>query len=152
MTRWQRAFPDRPSRSAPAPASRATGSSPRCRWLGLTGDAIAAALTVGHLLECSGQISGGNLSEPGAPDPSVDELARLGEPVADIARDPKDGRPALQFKPEVASLNMGTMNFGLYEMLKRTKEFKFDWERPYLEGSWDRIFRNTFADIAFILE
>jgi uncharacterized protein (DUF849 family) len=61
-------------------------------------------------------------------------------------------RPALQFKPEVASLNMGTMNFGLYEMLNRTKEFKYDWERPYLEGSWDRIFRNTFADIAFILE
>jgi uncharacterized protein (DUF849 family) len=61
-------------------------------------------------------------------------------------------QPALQFKPEVASLNMGTMNFGLYEMLKRTTEFRYDWERPYLEGSWDRIFRNTFADIAFILE
>ncbi len=61
-------------------------------------------------------------------------------------------RPALQFKPEVASLNMGSMNFGLYEMVNRTKEFKYDWERPYLEGSWDRIFRNTFADIAFILE
>jgi uncharacterized protein (DUF849 family) len=61
-------------------------------------------------------------------------------------------RPALVFKPEVASLNMGSMNFGLYEMLKRTKEFEHDWERPYLEGSWDRIFRNTFADIAYILE
>lgn len=61
-------------------------------------------------------------------------------------------RPALRFKPEVASLNMGSMNFGLYEMLNRTKDFKYDWERPYLEGSWDRIFRNTFADIAYILE
>ncbi|HVE48623.1 MAG TPA: 3-keto-5-aminohexanoate cleavage protein [Casimicrobiaceae bacterium] len=61
-------------------------------------------------------------------------------------------RPALEFKPEVASLNMGSMNFGLYEMLNRTKEFKYDWEKPYLEGSWDRIFRNTFADIAFILQ
>jgi uncharacterized protein (DUF849 family) len=61
-------------------------------------------------------------------------------------------RPALEFKPEVASLNMGSMNFGLYEMIARTKEFKYDWERPYLEGSWDRIFRNTFADIAYILE
>jgi uncharacterized protein (DUF849 family) len=61
-------------------------------------------------------------------------------------------RPALEFKPEVASLNMGSMNFGLYEMLGRTKEWKHDWERPYLEGSWDRIFRNTFADIAYILE
>ncbi len=61
-------------------------------------------------------------------------------------------RPALTFKPEVASLNMGTMNFGLFEMTKRTKEFKYDWERPYLEGSWRGIFRNTFADIAYILE
>ena len=61
-------------------------------------------------------------------------------------------RPALTYKPEVASLNMGTMNFGLFEMLKRTKEFKYDWERPYLEGSWKGIFRNTFADIAYILE
>ena len=32
------------------------------------------------------------------------------------------------------------------------RDFKYDWERPYLEGSWDRIFRNTFADIAYILE
>ena len=56
-------------------------------------------------------------------------------------------RPAALFKPEVASLNMGSMNFGLYPMLNRLREFKFDWERPYLEGSRDRIFKNTFADI-----
>jgi len=55
------------------------------------------------------------------------------------------------FKPEVASLNMGSMNFGLYPMLERFKDFKFDWERPYLEGSDDRIFKNTFRDIANIL-
>ncbi len=61
-------------------------------------------------------------------------------------------RPALTFKPEVASLNMGTMNFGLYEMLGRYKEFKHDWEKPYLEGSWNGIFRNSFKDIAYILE
>ncbi|OGA80059.1 MAG: 3-keto-5-aminohexanoate cleavage protein [Betaproteobacteria bacterium RIFCSPLOWO2_12_FULL_65_14] len=61
-------------------------------------------------------------------------------------------QPALTFKPEVASLNMGTMNFGLYEMLGRYKEFKHDWEKPYLEGSWNGIFRNTFRDIAYILE
>jgi uncharacterized protein (DUF849 family) len=59
--------------------------------------------------------------------------------------------PAAHFKPEVASLNMGTMNFGLYPMLNRFKEFKHDWERPYLEGSRDRIFRNTFTDIEYIL-
>jgi len=60
-------------------------------------------------------------------------------------------RPAAVFKPEVASLNMGTMNFGLYPMLNRFKEFRHDWERPYLEGSRERIFKNTFADIENIL-
>ena len=60
-------------------------------------------------------------------------------------------QPGAHFKPEVASLNMGSMNFGLYPMLARFKEFKHDWERPYLEGSRDRIFKNTFADIEYIL-
>ncbi|HEV2955992.1 MAG TPA: 3-keto-5-aminohexanoate cleavage protein [Xanthobacteraceae bacterium] len=60
-------------------------------------------------------------------------------------------RPAAHFKPEVASLNMGSMNFGLYPMLARYKQFKYDWEKPYLEGSRERIFRNTFADIEYIL-
>jgi len=61
-------------------------------------------------------------------------------------------QPALKLKPEVASLNMGSMNFGLYEMLGRYPEFKYAWERPYLADSDDRIFRNTFRDIAYILE
>lgn len=60
-------------------------------------------------------------------------------------------RPAATFKPEVASLNMGSMNFGLYPMLERFKDFKHDWERPYLEGSRERIFKNTFKDIEYIL-
>jgi uncharacterized protein (DUF849 family) len=60
-------------------------------------------------------------------------------------------RPAATFKPEVASLNMGTMNFGLYPMLERFKEFKHDWERPYLESSRAGFFKNTFADIENIL-
>ena len=60
-------------------------------------------------------------------------------------------QPTLRLKPEVASLNMGSMNFGLYEMLGRYKEFKHDWEQPYLAGSDDRIFKNTFKDIAYIL-
>jgi uncharacterized protein (DUF849 family) len=60
-------------------------------------------------------------------------------------------KPAATFKPEVASLNMGSMNFGLYPMLARFKDLKHDWERPYLEGSRERIFKNTFADIEYIL-
>ena len=63
-------------------------------------------------------------------------------------------QPALQLKPEVASLNMGSMNFGLYEMIPRYEEqsWKNDWELPYLVGSDERIFKNTFRDIAYILE
>lgn len=61
-------------------------------------------------------------------------------------------QPALQLKPEVASLNMGSMNFGLYPMLNRFKDFKHDWEQPYLAGSDDRVFKNTFKDIRHILE
>ena len=60
--------------------------------------------------------------------------------------------PAATYRPEVASLNMGSMNFGLYPMLKRFKEFKFDWERAHLEGSRDLVFRNSFQDIEYVLE
>jgi len=60
-------------------------------------------------------------------------------------------RPAATFAPEVASLNMGTMNFGLYPMLSRFSEFRHDWERPYLEASRAGMFKNTFADIEYIL-
>ncbi len=60
-------------------------------------------------------------------------------------------KPCAQFKPEVASLNMGSMNFGLYPMLARYKTFQHEWEHPYLAGSDDRIFKNTFRDIEKIL-
>jgi len=60
-------------------------------------------------------------------------------------------RPALELRPEVASLNMGSMNFGLFPMLGRFKEFKHAWEHEYLAGSDERIFKNTFRDIAKIL-
>ncbi|QEH81321.1 3-keto-5-aminohexanoate cleavage protein [Sphingomonas sp. C8-2] len=61
-------------------------------------------------------------------------------------------QPALTFQPEIASLNMGTMNFGLYEMLGRFREFRYDWEEPYLRNSDANIFRNTFRDIEHILK
>jgi 3,5-dioxohexanoate:acetyl-CoA acetone transferase len=77
-----------------------------------------------------------NLTSGGAPQMTVQERVK----------------PAATFKPEVASLNMGSMNFGLYPMLGRYKEFKHDWERPYLEGTRDLIFRNTFQDIEFVLK
>jgi len=76
-----------------------------------------------------------NLTTGGAPWMSVDERVA----------------PAAHFKPEVASLNMGSMNFGLFPMLERYRAFNFDWERPALEATRDLVFRNTFADIETIL-
>src|SRR3977135_2047791 len=60
-------------------------------------------------------------------------------------------KPAETFKPEVASLNMGSMNFGLFPMLNRFKDFKHEWEEQALENSRDLVFRNTFKDIEFVL-
>jgi uncharacterized protein (DUF849 family) len=61
-------------------------------------------------------------------------------------------QPALRFAPEVASLNMGSMNFGLYPMLGRYESFQHDWEPAYLEKTRDTVFRNTFKDIEHILK
>jgi uncharacterized protein (DUF849 family) len=55
-------------------------------------------------------------------------------------------------KPEMCSLNMGSMNFGLFPLADRYRDWKHDWEEPYLRGTDDFIFRNTFRDIAYILE
>jgi uncharacterized protein (DUF849 family) len=59
--------------------------------------------------------------------------------------------PAATFKPEVASLNMGSINFGLFPLLEKYKDFKHDWERQHLENTRDLVFRNTFKDIEYIL-
>ncbi len=58
----------------------------------------------------------------------------------------------MKASPEMCSLNMGSMNFGLYPMLGRYKEFKYDWEPKYLEMTRDFIFKNTFKDIERILK
>jgi uncharacterized protein (DUF849 family) len=76
-----------------------------------------------------------NLTTGGAPFMTVEERVK----------------PAEKFKPEVASLNMGSMNFGLFPMLGRFKNFKHDWEAQALENSRDLVFRNTFKDIEFVL-
>ncbi|MDC0899875.1 MAG: 3-keto-5-aminohexanoate cleavage protein [Paracoccaceae bacterium] len=60
--------------------------------------------------------------------------------------------PASIFKPELASLNMGSMNFGLYPMLDRFSEFNHTWEKDNLEKSRDLVFKNTFQDIETILQ
>ena len=77
-----------------------------------------------------------NLTTGGAPTMTVEERMQ----------------PVARFAPEVASLNMGSMNFGLFPMLGRFKEFRHDWEPAYLESTRDRVFKNTFADIETILK
>ena len=77
-----------------------------------------------------------NLTTGGAPTMTVEERVK----------------PAATLRPEVASLNMGSMNFGLFPMLNRFKEFKHDWERQHLEGSRGLVFKNTYADIEFVLK
>ena len=75
-----------------------------------------------------------NLTTGGAPTMTIEERVR----------------PAATFKPEVASLNLGSMNFGLFGMLNRFKDLKHEWERTYLANQ-DIIFRNTFGQIEHIL-
>ena len=79
----------------------------------------------------------------------VVNLTTGGSPYMSVA---ERVRPAAKWQPEVASLNMGSMNFGLFPMLKRYKEFKHDWEPTMLEGSHDLVFRNSFKDIRYALE
>ncbi|SOD97172.1 3-keto-5-aminohexanoate cleavage protein [Caenispirillum bisanense] len=59
---------------------------------------------------------------------------------------------ALKAQPEMCSLNMGSMNFALHPLAERYDGWKHDWEKPFLEGSKDFIFRNTFGDIERILK
>ena len=58
----------------------------------------------------------------------------------------------LRASPEMTSLNMGSMNFGLFPILDRISDFQHEWERAHLENSRDFIFRNTFKDIEYILK
>ena len=76
-----------------------------------------------------------NLSTGGSAVMSLDD--RLAAPLA--------------IAPEMASLNMGTMNFALYPMLGRDRDWRHDWEQPFLENTDDLVFKNTPRDIAHIL-
>ena len=100
----------------------------------------------------------------GRPDQSVEAFARIlpalketgavinittgGSPFMAVA---ERVAPAAHFRPELASLNMGSMNFGLYPMQARYPKLPLEWEDAHLEGSRDLVFRNTFADIEHVL-
>ena len=81
---------------------------------------------------CDGVV---NITTGGGPGMTLDE--RLAAP--------------LRAQPELCSLNMGSMNFGLYPMLNKYAEFRHDWERRHLDASRDFIFKNTFTDIERLL-
>lgn len=80
---------------------------------------------------------------------AVVNITTGGSPYMSVA---ERAAPAATYQPELASLNMGSMNFGLYPMLNRYQEFQHDWERAHLEGSRDLVFRNSFKDIEYVLE
>jgi uncharacterized protein (DUF849 family) len=59
---------------------------------------------------------------------------------------------ALRASPEMTSLNMGSMNFGLFPILGKSYDWKYEWEPAHLENSRDFIFRNTFKDIEWVMK
>lgn len=59
--------------------------------------------------------------------------------------------PALAAQPEMCSLNMGSMNFGIFPLADRYADWKHDWEADFLRATRDVVFKNTFADIEHIL-
>ena len=59
---------------------------------------------------------------------------------------------ALRIKPELASFNMGSMNFSIHRLTRRYSEWKHDWEEPYLAGTEGNIFRNTFVNMKHIVK
>lgn len=80
---------------------------------------------------------------------AVVNITTGGSPYMTVA---ERAEPAANWKPEVASLNMGSMNFGFFPRLEKYKDFQFQWERDHFEGSRDLVFRNSFKDIEYVLE
>ena len=57
-----------------------------------------------------------------------------------------------EFKPEMSSFNMGSMNFAIFPVAEKIKEYKYPWEKPYIESTDDFVFKNTFKDLEYICE
>ena len=79
---------------------------------------------------------------------AVVNITTGGSPYMTVA---ERARPAATYQPELASLNMGSMNFGFFPLLAKYTDFQHDWEREHLEGSRDLVFRNSFKDIEYVL-
>ncbi|WP_206452916.1 BKACE family enzyme [Aurantimonas marina] len=124
-------------------------------------DAVAAAEAGAAILHLHARNP-----ETGQPDQTIEAFARflprIKQQTAAVINITSGGSPymkveervmpAARFKPEVASLNMGSMNFGLFHLLDKYKKFQHPWEKEHLANTRDLVFRNTFKDIEYILE
>ncbi|GAB6859991.1 3-keto-5-aminohexanoate cleavage protein [Haloplanus litoreus] len=103
--------------------------------------------------------------ETGEPITDLDLFREVAETIADgcdaVVQPTTGGAPTMppeerirvvpELEPEMASCNMGSINFGLYQLVEKYDEFEFDWEPEYLDGTRDLIFQNTFEDLETIL-
>ncbi|MCG6885132.1 MAG: 3-keto-5-aminohexanoate cleavage protein [Silicimonas sp.] len=80
---------------------------------------------------------------------AVVNITTGGSPYMTVA---ERAEPAARFQPEIASLNMGSMNFAFFPLLAKYQDFQHDWEREHLENSRGLVFRNSFKDIEYVLE
>ena len=121
--------------------------------------AAEAGAAIVHLHARNPQTTDGRTSRPEAFEPFLKVIKQASNVVVNLTTGgspymtvEERVRPAEKWKPEIASLNMGSMNFGLFPMLKRYKDFKHEWEPQMLEGSHDLVFRNSFKDIRYALD
>lgn len=120
-------------------------------------EAAAAGAAIVHL-HARNEADGRPDQTPEGFEPIVGDIARRSDVVLNITTGGAPWmtvaerlRPAAHFRPELASLNMGSMNFGLFPMLRRYKQFAHEWEEQALGNSRDLVFRNTFADIESVV-
>ena len=121
-------------------------------------EAVEAGASIVHL-HARDPIDGRPSPDPAIFDQFVPEIARQTGAVINITtggstRMTLAERLAypLRAKPEMCSLNMGSMNFSIHPIAKKMQNWKHEWEKPYVEGMEDLIFRNTFKDIKNIMQ
>ena len=104
--------------------------------------------------------------ETGEPVTDLEQFSRIASTVQSetdvIVQPTTGGAPTMtpeeriqvvpELNPEMCSCNMGSINFGLYPLAEAYDEWEYEWEEPYLEGTTDLIFQNTFADLEVMLE
>lgn len=121
-------------------------------------EAVEAGASIVHL-HARDPIDGRPSPDPALFDEFVPEIARRTGAVINITtggstRMTLSERLAypLRARPEMCSLNMGSMNFSIHPIARKIDHWQHEWEKPYVEGMEDLIFRNTFKDIKHIMQ